>query len=129
MSNLKSAIALIIAITAAYPHQASAQSVALTRNSPYISARKQLISQGWQPIPRNKGWRMKFNQSTDNRLKASGIREFYGCNGIGNNICYFYFKNLNGAILQVEVVGGSNPSPTSKVSRWGKANSIQTFDF
>jgi len=72
---------------------------------------------------------MEFNRSTDNKLKASGIREFYGCNGIGNNICYFYFRSSNGAILRVGVVGGNNPSPNSKVAGWERVSSIQEFDF
>jgi hypothetical protein len=105
------------------------QNLTLSKNISYLSARKQLLSQGWKPVIRGNTWNMDFNKEVDLRYRANGVGEFWGCNGIGNNICYFYFKNKTGTLLQVGVLGGTKPTLKSKVNGWSIVNSIQDFDF
>jgi hypothetical protein len=72
---------------------------------------------------------MSANKATDKKLRTAGVVEFYGCNGIGYNLCYFYFKNRHGVILQVVVLGSHSPGPGSKVIDLNQVNAIQEFDF
>jgi hypothetical protein len=72
---------------------------------------------------------MHFSNEVDLGCRANGVGEFWGCNGLGNNICYFYFKNKTGTLLQVWVPGGTNLMVKGKVNGWSIVNSIQDFDF
>ncbi len=71
---------------------------------------------------------MSANRDYDNALNKKGIREFWGCNGIGNNICHFYFKKA-GKYMLVAVIGGAAPNPSSKVLYTKLAQSPEEMDF
>lgn len=80
----------------------------------YSKARAIAINSGWKPFDRNRGWRMSANADYDNSLKKSGVSEFWGCSGIGDNICHFYFSRNNKYLL-IAVLGFAKPTPSSRV--------------
>lgn len=128
MLDLKLIIRVSLITGSIFLQSAWAQDAAVPEGTPYVSARKSLIGQGWTPVTRNKAWRVEFNQNVEERLSQAGIREFFGCNGIGDNICYFYFRNSNGQLLRVGVLGGIRPNPNSKTVAVERVSFIQDFD-
>jgi hypothetical protein len=94
----------------------------------YSKARAIAINSGWKPLDRNRGWRMSANANYDNSLNKYGIKEFWGCSGIGENICHFYFARNNKYLL-IAVIGGYQPTPSSRVLYQKSVNKPEEMDF
>lgn len=94
----------------------------------YAKARNKAINSGWKPLDRNRTWRMSANAGIDNSLNRAGITEFWGCSGIGDNICHFYFTK-NKQYLVIAVLGGYKPSPSSRVLYQKIVSKPEEMDF
>ena len=127
ITSLYNIVAALIAATISSSILCDTQNSLAAEPTTYSKARAIAINSGWKPLDRNRGWMMSANADYDNSLNKSGVSEFWGCSGICNNICHFYFSRNNKYLL-IAVLGLGEPTPSSRVLYQKVVNKPEEMD-